>query len=371
MLTKGLAIPLLLLALEQTPPAALAGRLVHAALGTEHSLQTFSRTRPITVASFPAHLLAAVLPTPAQQNPDNAPDASSPRQTAPRPAAQPPVTQPPAGAARPNASRPNPARPSAQPAQPPPASSPLDCNGFPCDTSQPRPIVVTTPAATPAPAPWTLHEKIAWAAYVVLAILGYVGIMLALSALKKIERQTSAAEAAAEAAHESASAALLSSQAMVSSERPWLLVSVEPSPNVENGFTVVTTNRGRSPAQIVATVERLRIAPDETKLPQKPEFGDRDPVAPMVPIILLPGESTPLKPFSRADARALCESDEQFARIESWDEKVFLYGRVVYRDLIAAPDKQTHQTDWCCWYIHGRQKSGLVVAGGPEYNQHT
>jgi hypothetical protein len=327
MLTKGLAISLLLLALEQTQPFALASR---SAL--------------------------------AQQNPDNAPAPSPPRQTAPRPAAQPPA----------GATRPSPVRPSAQPAQTAPASSPLDCNGFPCDTTQPHPIVVTAPAAAPAaPAPWTLHEKIAWAAYVILAILGYAGIMLALSMLKKIERQTAAAEAAAEAAHESANAALLSSQALVNSERPWLLVSVEASPNVENGFTVVTTNRGRSPAQIVATAERLRIAPDDTKLPKKPEFGDHDPLAPMVPMILLPGETAPLKPFSRADARALCESDEQFARIESWDEKIFLYGRVVYCDLISAPDKQTHQTDWCCWYIHGRQKSGLVIAGGPEYNQHT
>ncbi len=30
------------------------------------------------------------------------------------------------------------------------------------------------------------------------------------------------------------------------------------------------------------------------------------------------------------------------------------------------PLKHTHQTDWCCWYIHGRQTSKLVIAGPPS-----
>jgi hypothetical protein len=58
-------------------------------------------------------------------------------------------------------------------------------------------------------------------------------------------------------------------------------------------------------------------------------------------------------------------------RIENWEEKVFVYGKVLYRDLIEPADKQVHETSWCCWYIHGRQKSGLVIAGPPEYNVHT
>jgi hypothetical protein len=39
--------------------------------------------------------------------------------------------------------------------------------------------------------------------------------------------------------------------------------------------------------------------------------------------------------------------------------------------LIAPADSQEHETNWCCWYIHGRQTSGLVIAGPPEYNSHT
>jgi hypothetical protein len=247
-------------------------------------------------------------------------------------------------------------------------ASPPDCNGFPCD-AQPQRLVVSNPA--PAPVVWSYHDKILWAAYVVLAVLGYAGIMMALSLLRKIERQTAAAETAATAANDSAQAALMNARALVDAERPWLVVTVESSPNVENGFTVTATNRGRSPAQIVTMVEQLRIVIDETGLPAKPEYGNREPKAPMVPIILLAGESTGLKSFSRADARELCESDEQFARIENWEEKIFLYGRVIYKDLVAPPDRQSHQTDWCSWYIHGRQRSGLVIGGPGAYNAHT
>ena len=241
-----------------------------------------------------------------------------------------------------------------------------ECNGGPCEDQQPR-VIVTLPA--PAPALWSWHDRVLWAACVVLAIVGYVGIMLALSALKKIERQTSSAETAAAAAADSAQAALLHAQAIVDSERPWLLITVEPSLSIENSFTVMATNRGRTPATIVATAERIEIAIDETHLPGTPEYGE--PGAPRVPIILLPGESTAIKSFCRDEAKGICESEERFKRVEKWEEKIFIYGNVIYRDLIAPRDKQTHETAWCCWYIHGRQKSGLVIAGPPDYNLHT
>ena len=61
--------------------------------------------------------------------------------------------------------------------------------------------------------------------------------------------------------------------------------------------------------------------------------------------------------------------DEQFKRLERWEEKLFIYGRVVYRDLISPLDQPNHETDWCCWYVYG-EKDALVLAGPPEYNKH-
>jgi hypothetical protein len=254
------------------------------------------------------------------------------------------------------------------------------------DYLQPR-ITVANPV--PVPAAWTLRDQITWAANLVLVILGYVGIMLAVSTLRKIESQTRYAESVATAAADAvqsalksvasvaaaatdaAQAALFNAEAIIHSERPWILISVEPSPGMQNNFTVVATNRGRTPAKIVATAERIKIAPDEARLPRTPEYENEGPSAPRSPIILLPGESIGIKPFSREDLKGICWSEEMLRRVENWEEKVYIYGKIIYKDLVAPPDRQNHETAWCCWYIHGRQKSGLVIAGPPDYNLHT
>ena len=248
------------------------------------------------------------------------------------------------------------------------SSAKTDCEVISCDNQQPR-ITVANPA--PTPASWPLHDRIAWAANLVLVLVGYVGIMLAISTLRKIERQTKYAEAAAEAAAECARAVLLQTQAIIHSERPWILITVEPSRIKENSFTVMATNRGRTPARIIEATDRSQITIDEKKLSGTPESMNEGRSAPFTSIILLPGESTAIKLFSWDDVKGLCDSEERFKRIETWEEKVFLYGKVIYRDLIAPADSQVYESNWCYWYIHGRQKSGLVIAGPPEYNLHT
>ena len=243
-----------------------------------------------------------------------------------------------------------------------------DAAGGVRDFSPPRVTVANAPST---PGIWSLHERILWAAILVLVVLGYAGILLAYSLLKKIERQTAYAESAANSAAVSAQAALLNAQAIVHSERPWILITVEPSRSKENSFTVMATNRGRTPGRITATSEQAMIAVDEKYLPIPPEYDREDPKAPLVPIILVPGESTPIKSFCREDVKSLCDSEERFRRIETWEEKIYLYGNVVYMDLISASGNPAYETNWCCWYIHGRQNSGLVIAGLPEYNSHT
>jgi hypothetical protein len=235
---------------------------------------------------------------------------------------------------------------------------------------QPQPhITVANPP--PTVLPWTLHEQIAWGANLVLVLLGYAGIMMAVSLLKKIDRQTGYAEVAAEAAATSAQAALLNAQAFIQAERPWILITVEPSRSTENSFSVVATNRGRTPARIIETMEQTMIAVKESHLPIPPEYDNQERSTTPAPIILLPGEFTTIGTFCRNDVKGLCDSEERFKRIETWEEKIYLYGQVLYRDLIAPADSQARETNWCCWYIHGRQNSGLVLAGPPEYNSHT
>jgi hypothetical protein len=250
------------------------------------------------------------------------------------------------------------------------ASSPsakTDCDGSPCEDQQQPRMVVTIPS--PPAVEWSWHDRILWAACLVLAVVGYAGIVMAFSMLSIVERQTRSTEITAAAAAVGAQAALLNAQAIIDSERPWILITVELTPRIENSFAVMATNRGRTPALIVATSEGIKFAVDETYLPAVPEYGEAS--APRIPIILLSGESTAIKTFSRDEGRRICESEERFKRVANWEEKAFIYGKVVYRDLIAPSDKQIHETTWCCWYIHGRQKSGLVLAGPPDYNMHT
>jgi hypothetical protein len=248
-------------------------------------------------------------------------------------------------------------------------NAPADQSMFPLEQQQPH-VVAAPPIVAPPPT-WQFRDQISWGANLVLVVLGYVGIMLAWSTLKKIERGSRSVELVATAAADSAQAALLNAQAILDAGRPWLLISILPSPDLENSFAVMATNRGRSPARIVGTAEQVIFAMDETQLARTPEYPSEELTPPLVPIILMPGESVEIKPFSREDLKSICDSEERLRSIENWEEKVYIYGKVVYRDLTAPPDKPTNETAWCCWYIHGRHKSGLVFAGPPDYNVHT
>ena len=253
----------------------------------------------------------------------------------------------------------------AQPGTPGASTNPACPNG-PCDEEQPH-ITIATPA--PAPSPWLLPDRIRWAAELLLLILAYIALMLVVSTLRKIERQTGYAETAALAAADSAKAALLFAENQAKAERPWILISTKPTPGVLNGFSVVATNRGRSPARIVSLAEGLILVQDEAHLPPAPVFRTA-PHAPLAPIILLPSESASIKTFQRDEVKSICENPEQVLRVEDWKEKIYLYGKVAYTELVA-PGDEVHDTGWCCWYIHGRQKSGMIMAGPPDYNRHS
>lgn len=249
--------------------------------------------------------------------------------------------------------------------QAPNSSTATQVADSPQPAQQPQ-IVVNTPSTAP---PWTWHDQVLWGANLVLVVLGYLGILLALRTLKRIQKQTEFGVTAAQAALQCANAALESSQAIVDSGRPWIVITVDPFLTMENGFKVMATNRGRTPARIVAKADCVKIAEDETKLPATPDYSVGKSSTPFEPIILLPGESAGLRPFRRADIRPLCASDEEFKNIERWERKLFIYGRVIYRDLISPADQPNHETDWCCWYVYG-EKDSLIIAGPPEYNKH-
>jgi hypothetical protein len=243
-----------------------------------------------------------------------------------------------------------------------------DCEGSACDAPPPSHITIATPA--PAAAPWPVQERISWVANLILVLIVYFGVMLGYSALRKMERQAHVVEVAAQAAANSAKAALLLAQAQERAERPWIMVTAEPDPGIRDCFSVMATNRGHSPTKIVSLMDSVATANDESQLPAEPVFH-ADPRAPRDPIFLLPGESRKIKSFRRDDVQTICNNPEDLRRVEDWEVKIFLYGKVAYADLRVPEDAEPHETSWCCWYIHGRQNSGMVMAGPLEYNRHT
>lgn len=229
---------------------------------------------------------------------------------------------------------------------------------------------ITVVAPPQVQAPWSLRDRITWSAHLILVLSAYIGIWIALSTLKKIESQTRDVERAAIAAATTAEAALQHTRAIIRSERPWVTVTAQPFPDQDNTSIVVATNRGRSPARIIAMTDRTMTAIDESHLPPRPEYGPNEKTIASAPMLLLPGESTAIKTFGLQDLEQSCD-EETLKSVEAWRKKVFIYGRLMYKDLNAPEGEQEHETSWCCWYIYGQKKSGLVTMGLPEYTTFT
>jgi hypothetical protein len=305
----------------------------------------------------------------AQVDGEQAPAPSVPRPagTASAGAVRPAGTSTGTAPARPATAAPRAATSATTAGQNPELNPAANCENGPCDAT---PAHISIATAAPAPAPWPWQDRIAWVANILLVLLGYAGIMIAISTLKKIAQQTHYVEAAAMAASESAKAALEHVQAIVRSERPWVLVTVEPSRKVENRFSIMATNRGKGPARILSSLEKITTEVEESRLPETPQLGDAKANAALASVILLPGESTGIGSFGRDEVKTFCETDEKLKRVENWEEMILLYGKILYQDLTATGSEQ-HETSWCFWYIHGRRNSGMVAAGSAAYHRHT
>ncbi len=230
-------------------------------------------------------------------------------------------------------------------------------------STNPQPhISISVP--NPTPAPWSLHERIAWGANLALAIIGYVGIFMAIRALKRIETQSMCLEVLAQTAIESSSTVKLAVQDLLSTRRPWVLMSVERSPETKNSFSIVATNRGNAPAQITSCPDNVVLIKGESCLPRESESAKEGSGVLAVPIMLLPGESTVIQRFGRGDVKWVCKTEESLRHVERFEETIFIYGTVFYGNPATSDTKQSHLTDWCCKYIHGDCASEIVM-GGP------
>ena len=155
----------------------------------------------------------------------------------------------------------------------------------------------------------------------------------------------------ARGAKEAAQAALLNAQALINSERPWILVKVDASKGVLgfDGFDITAINRGRTPASIVSYSSNCLIVDEGETMQVEPEYGKMKTVSE----ILLPGEPTHLDSVGSGTVAMYCVSEEKWRRVVGMEAWAYFVGRIVYRDLLGPADTPPHETQWAFCYVQG------------------
>jgi hypothetical protein len=213
-------------------------------------------------------------------------------------------------------------------------------------------------AAGNAPAPHTPFKDPNW----VLVIVGSVTCIV-------IGWQSFETRRAAKASMKSADTALLDIQARISSERPWIQVTVEGQRGSEKIFDVNIVNRGRTPAAIISKSSGYGIQGVVECLPKEPiydrieVFSDRK--------ILLPNEPLTLQTITKKE---LGLSDpEQYKRFREIEVEAYAFGSVVYRDIVEIPGVPLYETRWCYgFYPWGEADEMLPLSSSVDgYTKHT
>lgn len=217
--------------------------------------------------------------------------------------------------------------------------------------------------AAPMPEAWTLHDKISFYANLILAAGGVIGVITAVCTLRKLGRQTKAAEDAAIAARDSARAALFNARAVVNAERGWLTLHVERV-KAEH-FQVVAVNVGKTPACLWA----IHGGPVEVKngesLPLFPAYGCAKYLR-IHPRILPPGVTRTIDEIFTGDLRGYFEGEPGM--------RLFYIGKVVYVDTIHAVSESGepihHESRWC-YLLTGTDLPPMPEMCPPVYEEYT
>jgi hypothetical protein len=241
------------------------------------------------------------------------------------------------------------------------SSRPKDERNDPDSANSKEPLTVTVFGAVP--------NKRDWVDYVSLGLgtllfgVTFAGVWAAWRGLPEFKRQAKAAE-------DAAASALLNAQALINSERPWVLVTSAPHPEYPGVIVINAINKGRTPAVLIAnSKDELVLYVEGNDLPQTPPERTTEPITPSV--ILLPDEATELAAITVNNVRLFCGSEAQYFRVKDWQDKIYYYGSLLYRDLLSVPESAPHETGWCFRYIPARDGDRLIEAGPNSYHRHS
>jgi len=183
-----------------------------------------------------------------------------------------------------------------------------------------------------------------------LCIIGFFGIVIAVSTLKKIERQIRVAEA--------------DTQAMVRAERPWIVIDVEsPSPNQ---FNFIATNTGRTPADVKSIWANAIITKRGDTLEIPPEEKTSDSLLSNPPCLIPPtaGQVVFRCNIDQMEKAGVFGRNMTFA--QGFVELRF-YGRIIYSDVLQPESAIPHETKWLYWQV---PIQGALPFQDPMYPKH-
>lgn len=181
---------------------------------------------------------------------------------------------------------------------------------------------------------WTFYLAVAVAVTAILQVVG-IGFQIAI-----FRKQTALMTGALAAAQSSAEAAKLNAQAIINSERPWLLIVIKPVMGPMGGFNVHVRNRGRTPAMITAAHIGCEAVKSISGLPNEPRYTSRNLVQDR---IVMPDGAARIIWFDSGTLHRML--DGRFPQF-SWEGEVYIFGTVLYRDLLNPSPTELHETRW-------------------------
>jgi hypothetical protein len=170
------------------------------------------------------------------------------------------------------------------------------------------------------------------------------------------------------ATRDNAKAALLNAQAVINTERPWLVVTWASDRNTPGLCRFGCRNQGNTPAKVVSMSAKSSFIDKLDNLPVPPDYSS--PVT-MPDLRLIVHEDNfsvgqgihPESIIRNAGKKDLADDSREF---------LVYYGNVVYRDTFY-PDSSPnglHETRWCFVYQPAGERR--LVRSGPEaYNRYT
>ncbi|MCU1268979.1 MAG: hypothetical protein JWN74_273 [Acidobacteriaceae bacterium] len=204
-----------------------------------------------------------------------------------------------------------------------------------------------------------------------LFVIGVIGILVAISTLKDVQKQTRNTQIAAEAAY-------LNSKAVIKSERPWVTggegrdsFRLFGNPALVPRFWLALKNSGRTPGKLVRVLmkfEKRSSIDDLRGIEHDLNFSD---ICPIPYVLIIPGDNPFQISCTIAGDQPL--SPEEINEIRDGDKFLVVYGVIEYEDVFETPETE-HKSGFFFYYAYGSPTSHgfqTYYSAHPDYLQVT